>query len=145
MAKSVFWIFIILLASCNSIVSGEQLNASDIDRIRKLGLLDSNETIIKFYSNDRMNTAGNFFTYKRFGKYWLNSKGLEEKMEVHYAFYEDVASIDTIYYCGATYSPYMLITKKDGSDFKVCFSGSRDKLTATFNEGIRRWKLKQQQ
>ena len=137
--KSIFvFVFILLLLSCNKIETVETLSKHDIERIKKLKLLDDDETIYRFYSEYNNKVAGDFFTNKRLAKYWLDEKN-KTRNEVSSAFYPDVKSIDTVYYAGATYCPYLLVTKKDDSQFKVCVNGERQEIKSFFDEALNAW------
>ena len=129
---------LLLLTACNYIETGHSLKKADIERIQKLDLLDKDERIYKFYSEFKNEIAGNFFTDRRIAKYWIDEKD-KKKDVAAFAFYPDINSIDTVYYAGATYSPYMLVTKTDGSQFKVCVDGKREEIKAFFEDALGRW------
>jgi hypothetical protein len=130
--------FIAVLCACNRIEAGSSLSRADIERIRSLHLLDSNERVCKFYSEYKNNVAGNFFTNKRLAKYWLDERD-SSKNEISSAFYSDIRAIDTTYYAGLTYCPYLLITKSDGTSFKVCVDGKREEIQLFFEEALDLW------
>ena len=109
-----------------------------MERIQKLNLLDKGEIIFKFYSEFKNNVTGNFFTDKRIAKYWIDEKD-KLKNRISSAYYRDIKSIDTIYYAGATYCPYMLITKIDRSTFKVCVDGKRGEIKSFFEQAMDKW------
>jgi hypothetical protein len=131
-------ILVVTLFSCNHIESGDDLSKNDIERIEKLKLLDKGEKIIKFYSNEKNSVAGNFFTEKRLAMYWIDEND-STKNEVSFSFYQDIQSIDTVYYAGATYSPYMLITRKDSSTFKVYVDGKKPEIKSFFEGAMSKW------
>jgi hypothetical protein len=135
--KTLFFL-LLLLTACNHIKTGDKLNSDDITRIQKLNLLGKNEKIYKFYSEFKRKVAGNFFTNKQLAKYWIDEKD-KSKNEISFAFYKDIKSIDTVYNAGATYCPYMLITKKDNSQFKVCVDGKREEIKLFFEEALDEW------
>lgn len=132
------WI-LLLLFSCNQIESGNTLSKSDINYIKNLKLLDDDEKIYKFYSEYKKKVAGNFFTDKRIATYWIDARNAE-KNEVAFAFYKDIASIDTVYNAGVTYSPYMLVTKRDSTQFKVSVDGEKEEIKSFFEDALREWK-----
>lgn len=136
--RNILFFTAIVLLSCNRIESGDSLNQTDIERIQKLNLLDKDEKIYKFYSEDRKEVAGNFFTDKRMASYWIDERD-KSKDESSFAFYPDIKSIDTVYYAGSTFSPYMLVTKTDGSTFKVCADGKRVEIKSFFEEALKKW------
>lgn len=140
--KQTIWIIFFVLTACNSIISGDKLTKSDIQRIQKLGLLENDETIIRFYSEYKKSVAGNFFTNKRLASYWLDEND-KTKNIINTAFYKEIITIDTVFYAGATYSPYMNVMRKDSSTFKVCFDGEKNEIRKTFIEAITKWKENQ--
>lgn len=127
------------LFSCNHIETGNSLKKSDIEYIQNLHLLDKGEKIYKFYSEFKKKNAGNFFTDKRIAKYWIDNRD-KEKNQISFAFYPDIKSIDTVYNAGATYSPYMLVTKTDGTQFKVSVNGKKEEIKSFFEDALAQWK-----
>ncbi len=140
--KQTIWILFFVLPACNGIISGDKLTKSDIQRIQKLGLLEKDETILKFYSEYKKSVAGNFFTNKRLASYWLDETD-KSKNNINTAFYQDIISIDTVCNAGTTYSPFMNVMRKDSSIFKVCFDGEKNEIRKTFVEAITKWKENQ--
>jgi hypothetical protein len=124
---------------CNRIETNDTLKKSDIKYIQSLGLLDSNEKIIKFYSNFKTRLAGNFFTNKRIATYWIDERD-QNNPEIHNAYYSEVKAIDTVHYGGLTYSPYILVTKKDDSKFKVYIEGSKKSIGSFLDNMLKTWK-----
>ena len=138
MARNYFGLILFFLLSCNRIETGSTLRKSDIEYIQKLNLLDPGETIYKFYSEFKKEKAGNFFTNKRIAMYWIEDRN-KEKNEISFAFYPDIKSIDTVYNPGASYCPYMLVTRLDSTQFKVCANGKREEVRSFFEEAIKLW------
>jgi hypothetical protein len=56
-----------------------------------------------------------------------------------FAFYKDIKSIDTVYNAGATYSPYMLVTKTDSTTFKVSVNGKKEEIKSFFEDALNIW------
>src|SRR5664279_3516123 len=137
LCKTLFFILVFLTA-CNHIQTGYTLSKTDIDRIQKLNLLDKDERIYKFYSEFKSDVAGNFFTNKRLAKYWIDKKD-KTKDQISFAYYPDIKSIDTVYNAGATHCPYMLVTKNNGSQFKVGFDGKQKEIKEIFEEALNEW------
>lgn len=129
---------LIFLLSCNKIETNETLSKKDIELIQKLNLLDKDEKIIKFYSEAKRSVAGNFYTNKRLAKYWLDERD-EKKNEVEFAYYKDIIKIEPKYSAGATYCPFLLVTRKDNTSFKVCADGEESEIKAFFNDAISKW------
>lgn len=133
-------IFFVFFSCSNHIETGSSLSRSDIEYIKKLKLLNEDEKIYKFYSEYKNKVAGNFFTNKRLATYWIDERN-KEKDEISFAFYPDIKSIDTIYDAGLTYSPYMLVTKRDNSKFKVSVNGEKKDIKSFFEEALKQWEL----
>ncbi|MBV2224049.1 MAG: hypothetical protein KUL74_04260 [Cloacibacterium sp.] len=127
-----------LLVSCNKIETNDTLNKSDISLIQDLNLIDENEKIIKFYSEYRKENSGNFFTNKRVAKYWIDKED-ESKNVINSAFYKDIKSIDTIYNAGLTYCPNLMISKIDGTSFKVSVEGDKTEVKSFFEDLLKEW------
>ncbi len=139
MRKIQFCFMLSFLFSCNHIETGNNLKKSDIEYIQNLHLLDKGEKIYKFYSEFKKKNAGNFFTDKRIAKYWIDNRD-KGKNQISFAFYPDIKSIDTVYNAGATYSPYMLVTKTDGTQFKVSVNGKKEEIKSFFEDALTQWK-----
>lgn len=127
-----------ILVSCNRIESGNKLSKSDISRIENLYKLDKSETIINFYSEFKKSVAGNFYTEQRIASYWIDEQD-EAKNEINSAYFREIVLIDTVIFAGASYSPYLKITKSDNSSFKVCFDGEKTELRKIFNDVLNYW------
>lgn len=131
--------FLAFLFSCNKIENNKSLNQEDIKYIQNLKLLDKNEIIYKFYSENTKETAGNFFTNKRVATYWIDKRNSKNN-KLEYAFYKDIIKIDTGKRAGATYCPYALITKNDNSKFEVSVDGSKEDIKSFFKDLLIIWK-----
>jgi hypothetical protein len=130
---------LLFLCSCtNKIEPGEKLSTKDIELIRKINLLDQDEKIYKFYSEYKRSVAGNFYTNKRLATYWLDQRDTT-KNHIESAFYKDVIKIDTVYFAGETFCPHLLVTRRDGSKFKVCVEGEKTEITAFSDDAISKW------
>lgn len=136
-----FCIIISLLLSCNQIQTGNNLSKADIQFIQRIKLLDKDEKIYKFYSEFKKQNAGNFFTNKRIAKYWIDERS-REKNQVIFAFYKDIKAIDTVYNAGTTYSPYLLVTKSDSTQFKVSVNGTKEEIKSFFEDAFKIWQQK---
>lgn len=136
--KSYYWCLFIVFTACHAIKTGEELNETDTRRIQQLGLLDSDENILKFYSEFKTSVAGNFFTNKRMANYWIDEDN-KDKNQISTAFYTDIISMDTVYNAGLTYAPFLRVTRADSSSFKVYFDGNKEELRKTFLEAIETW------
>ena len=132
------FVSLVLLVSCNKIETNDTLNKSDISLIQDLNLIDENERIIKFYSEYRKENSGNFFTNKRVAKYWIDKED-ESKNVINSAFYKDIKSIDTVYNAGLTYCPNLMISKIDGTSFKVSVEGDKTEVKSFFEDLLKEW------
>ncbi|WPO77218.1 hypothetical protein [Flavobacterium sp. KACC 22761] len=139
MQKYFFAILLFSVFSCNKIENHHSLNKEDIVFIKSLGLLEPDENIYKFYSEDTKQTAGNFFTNKRVATYWIDKRNPENN-QLKYAFYKDIVKIDTGKRAGATYCPYALITAKDNTKFEVSVDGSNQDIKSFFKDLLIEWK-----
>ncbi|MBL0742680.1 hypothetical protein [Chryseolinea lacunae] len=138
----VSWLLLLAL-SCNQIETSKTLKQDDIDRLKGLKLLDEGEIVIKFYSEFRKNVAGNFFTDRRIATYWIDNRNAE-KDKKDFAYYKDIARIDTVYNAGVTFSPYMLVTKTNGEHFKVSVNGKKEDIRSFFEDALQEWNHKKQ-
>ena len=136
-------LILLLLISCNKIENSKTLDKKDIEYIKSLGLLEDNETIYGFYSEFKNSVAGNFFTNQRIASYLIDERN-SNKNKVEFAYYNEIIKIDTVYYVGVTYSPYLLVTKANDSTFKVSVDGEKEEIKAFYEGVIREWKKKQQ-
>lgn len=136
-----FLILFLFVASCNSIQSGDSLSSKDFQRFRSLHLIENGERLYKFYSEFKKSVAGNFYTDRRMASYWIDEKD-STKNSTEFAYYEDIIRIDTCYNAGFTYAPFMLVTRKDRTQFKVCVEGSRQEIADFFNDAISKWQSK---
>ena len=129
------------LLSCSSqkIETGQTLKKETTELIRSLGLLNDGEHVIQYYSNYEQNKAGSFFTNKRIAHYWLDDTD-KSKNDTSYAFYPDSVSIDTTLTVPDTFAPYMTVTKKDSSQFRLYVEGSKSEIRAFFAAALLTWK-----
>ncbi|MDX6182722.1 hypothetical protein SGQ44_10040 [Flavobacterium sp. Fl-77] len=140
MRKYFTLLFIIFLfSSCNKIENTSTLNQEDIHFIKSLKLLENGEKIYSFYSEFTNEKAGNFFTDKRIAKYWIDKRN-SKRNGIDFAYYKDISKIDTVYNAGATYCPYLLITKTNGSSFKVSVDGEKEDVKIFFEDALREWR-----
>lgn len=131
-----------LLSACgNKILTDKQLSDADRNLIRSLGLLDSSETILQFYSNYKNEIAGSFYTDRRVAHYWLDERRVENR-ELNTAFYEDITSIDTVISVPDFDCPYLIVGCKDGNKFKVYVDGSRDEILGFYQAILLQWNKK---
>lgn len=141
MRKYLFTIILFAAFSCNKIETQQTLNQDDINFIKSLKLLDDNETIYRFYSESKNEIAGNFFTDQRIATYWIDQRN-STKDNINFAYYKDIAKIDTIFNAGLTYSPYILVTKRNGSKFKVSVDGKKNEIKSFFEDVLKEWRRK---
>lgn len=139
--KKILILFVLFLFSCsnNKIETNDSLKTDDIKYIRDLGLLDSGEKIIQFYSEYKNSVAGNFYTNKRIAQYWIDENDDSKNMK-NSALYNEVVKLEANYNPGALYSKYVLITKSDGSTFKVSVNGTKAEIENFVNGMDSAWK-----
>ena len=130
---------LLLLISCNRIENSKTLDKEDLIYIKNLKLLENGETINNFYSEYKKKVAGNFYTNRRVATYWIDERS-PKKNEINFAYYKDILKIDTVYNVGLTYTPYISITKIDGSTFKVSVNGNKEEVKNFFEGVIKEWK-----
>ena len=133
-----FVCLLLLLLACNKIETAQTLNQSDHDYIRSLNLLEEGETIIKFYSEYKLNVAGNFITNRRMAQYWIDERD-SEKNHIESAYYKDIAAIEMVQNVGLTYSPYLLVKRKDGTQFKVSVDGDEAEIRSFCEAAVLEW------
>ncbi|MFH6988958.1 hypothetical protein ACHRVW_14540 [Flavobacterium collinsii] len=129
------------LISCNKSETNQTLNKEDIKFIKSLNLLADSEHIYKFYSEYKKNVAGNFFTNRRIATYWIDERN-SKKNEINYAYYNEIEKIDAVLNAGASYTPYILITKINGKTFKVSVDGDKKEIKAFIEGALREWEIK---
>lgn len=136
---SLFFILTVIVSSNNNkIETASSLKQKDYQLFTSLNLFDKDEKLQKFYSEFKKQVAGNFYTDKRIASYWLDDND-KQKNKIEFAFYKDITKIDTIYNAGLTYCPYLLVTRLDSSNFKVCVEGTRNEIADFFNGAIETW------
>lgn len=124
------------LASCAKIYTGEELSSNNIEYIKQLGLLDSNESVYQFYSNNGVKGAGNFYTNKRIAHYWNHQRDKQNE----FTYYKDIAHISTTYHPhGDFVIPFMTVTKKDSTQFKVYVDGNDTEVKSFFDNCRIHW------
>ncbi len=132
-------LILLLIISCNKIENGKTLDKKDIEYNKSLKLLEVDETLYGFYSEFKNSVAGNFFTDQRIASYWIDERNSKKNI-VKFAYYNEIIKIDTVYNVGATYCPYMLVTKANNSTFKVYVDGDKKEIIAFFEGAIQEWK-----
>ena len=144
--KITAWFVVVLLAtsSCgNDIDTGNDLSKKEQAFLRKLRVLDRDETVILFDSQagvlDAVEQSGNFFTDKRIASYWIDEYD-SSKTNVNYAFYAD---IDTIRrypkYKSLTLASYLEVHRRNGTKFKVYVSADSAGTWKFFNRALEEW------
>lgn len=127
MKISVF-VFFILFASCtDKVIEGSKLPKSTVKFIQSLGVLESNEQILFFYTSLTNETSGNFITAQRVASYWQN-KTSPQKNFIKSAFYSEIDSIGIKYGDGFEFTSAFVITKKDGEKFEVYFNHTKENM-----------------
>jgi hypothetical protein len=112
--KTIHILFLFSLYSCTGIQEGKELNEKERAYIQEIGLLDSNETILMFYSSMDFKSSGNFITDRRVASYWI----YENKDIRQWVYYNEIKDLDVRYGGGFTTTQIKVI-RKDGSWFNV--------------------------
>jgi hypothetical protein len=139
--KSLCSTLLFLLLACNRVENHDTLDEKDIEYIKSLQILEEGETIHQFYSEYKRKVAGNYFTDRRIASYWIDDRN-SEKNRVSFAYYADIVKIDTVYYAGLTYTPFLRVTKNDSTKFKVSVDGTRQEVKEFFEGVLKEWKKK---
>lgn len=129
------------LGGCEKVYNGEQLSTKTLQRLQRLGLLKPGERVYQFYSNapNQAAGAGNFYTSERIAQYWLDDD--KRKTQLNFAYYKDIARLDTTYLDEAlTYVSYLVVTRKDGSQFRVYVGGKKPTVSAFFDHATAHWR-----
>jgi len=130
--------------SCNHIQNGKDLSKTEIEYIKGLGLLDSNETILLFETHsgkriDGYKTSGNFISDKRLASYWIN-ENKPEKTNINFSYYNDIDTLTTTDLSDDwSLASYQSVRKKDGTSFKLNISGNKTEVIDFFNASIKEW------
>lgn len=133
------FLLLVVLASCETIKTGDDLDAKTVGLIKHLGLLAAeDEQIVLYYSNYKESKAGSFFTNKRIAHYWLDRN--TAKNDTSFAFYNDIVSIDTVYKVPDFDASYMEITARDSSKFRAYTGGSKQDKRIFFEKAISLWR-----
>jgi hypothetical protein len=137
----------LVISSCDrDLDTGDDLSKEDKEFIKKLGILDGDESIILFDSQgggfDGLKTSGNFFSDKRIASYWIDKRDTA-KSSIDYAFYAD---IDTIWrypkFKSLTYASYLEVHRRNGTKFKVYVSADSTRTWDFFNKALQEWSRK---
>lgn len=136
-------IYSAIFMSCNSMTkTAKNLSKTEIDYIRKLGILENNETIIFFDTQGafgNIEVSGNFFTEKRIASYWID-KNDTNKNNIDFAYYNDIDTITTTYLTTSlTYASYLEVQKINGQKFKVYVDADSTETRNFFNCAIAEW------
>lgn len=139
-----FLLIIIFSTSCNSgITDGNDLSKSDIELIKKIGILDDGENIILFESHsgqfNGIKSSGNFISNKRLASYWIDEKD-SSKTSINYAFYSDIDTIiKTDLSDDWSLSSYLTIKTNKGEQFKLHIGQGENECSYFFNTAISKW------
>jgi hypothetical protein len=139
----VYFILSFIALSCQS-YSHPVLDKDDTLRIKKLGLLDKDEYILKYTANYKKQVAGSFYTNKRVAHYWIDEQDAR-KNSVGSAYYREIKAVDTVYNTTSlTQASYLKVIKKDNSSFNVYVSGKRPEVDSFFLPVLRLWNKEHQ-
>lgn len=140
--KSIFLTSVLLLlVSCSLKAKNENnLTLKDLQFIRDLGILDSNETILLFESNGGLSglkQSGNFVTKKRVASYWIENN-LTEK---NFAIYSQIDSMKLNNKTNAVaLASSITIYAKDNKTFELYIDADSNRLNQFYNQTVQLWK-----
>ena len=140
-SKRFFYLLLTVTATvggCTRMYTGDQLSQDETKRIKELGRLDEDEKIYQFYSNNEgVDGEGNFYTAKRIGHYW----NYQHLKELQSARYQNIVRIAIAYHPpGDFVIPFLLVTRKDSTQFKIYVDGEDAEAKAFFNNCRVPWK-----
>lgn len=133
-----------IVISCNRIQSGDRLSKSELEYIKGLGLLDSNENIILFETHSgRMfksyETSGNFISDKRLASYWIDENNSRETI-IDFAYYDNIDTLTAKDLSHDwTLASYIIVKKKNRQEFKLFIGGSSSEITDFFKQANNEW------
>lgn len=137
----IYFCLLFLLIACENLETGKTLQRENIAFIKTLGLLDEDEQIILYYSNFKKSRAGNFLTEKRIAHYWLDQRN-PARNDTSFAFFQNIASLDTVYNVPDFDAPYLVVNRKDRSSFKVYAGGGKKNVRRFFETALALWQSK---
>ena len=131
---------VILVVSCGWKAKNESnLTTKDLQFIRGLGILDSNETIILFATNGGfygLKQSGNFITNKRMVSYWIENN----LKDVNFAFYSQIDSLKlnnkTV---AATLASSITIYSHDQTTFELYIDADSSRLNQFYDKTLEIW------
>lgn len=131
---------VILVVSCGWKAKNESnLTTKDLQFIRGLGILDSNETILLFETNggfSGLKQSGNFITNKRMASYWIENN----LKDVNFAFYSQIDSLKlnnkTV---AATLASSITIYSHDQTTFELYIDADSSRLNQFYDKTLEIW------
>jgi hypothetical protein len=131
---------LLFAVSCRWKSKNEQnLTTKDLQFIRDLGILDSNETILLFESNggfSGLKQSGNFITNKRMASYWIENN----LKDVNFAFYTQIDSLKlnnkTV---AATLASSITIYSHDQTTFELYIDADSSRLNQFYDKTLEIW------
>lgn len=123
----------IFLLSCNKIEPGSSLTNSQLNFLRSLNLLDPDEAVLSFYSTYSRSANGNFITNKRIASYWIDYRD-PSRDRTQYAYYTDIAGLDSSFTGSLTFCPYITVKRKNGEEFKAYFNDNDAELKKLYSK-----------
>ena len=131
---------LLFAVSCGWKVKNEHnLTNKDLQFIRGLGILDSNETILLFETNggfSGLKQSGNFITNKRVASYWIE-KNLKE---LNLAFYSQIDSLKLKNKTAAvTLASSITIFTDDKTTFELYIDADSGRLNQFYDKTLEIW------
>lgn len=131
-----------LLVACRMPPPTAMPDAGAAYRIQTLFQLSDSERILQFYSPYKGTVGGNVITTQRIAWYWVSEQDTMRK-DTASAYYSQIAAIDTVRRVGFMRAPYLRITRKDTSFFKVYVDGSAAQVDTFFRTALDAWRYSQ--
>ena len=132
---------VILVVSCGWKAKNESnLTTKDLQFIRGLGILDSNETILLFETNggfSGLKQSGNFITDKRVASYWIENN----LKELNFAFYSQIDSMKLNNKTNAlTLASSITIFANYKKTFELYIDADSSRLNQFYDKTLEIWK-----
>ena len=123
-----------LHASCTWNPTEKELNESDLEFIRSLGILNTGEKIELFDCNSGfkgIEQSGNFISDKRIACYWIED-GIKEIHSALFANEIDSLALNDLS-TSLTYSSSIKVYKRDKSSFEIYVDGDSTRVRLFYN------------
>ncbi len=134
----------ILSLACNGGVrSGSDLSSEEIEHIRDLGILDTNEVILVIHSQsgnirNPFLQAGNFVSDKRIASYWIDPDSSETSVIA--AYHSSIDTLTTHYNNGWPAGNYIKVDLVGPNWFNVYVNNDKEHARAFYEAALAAWR-----